>query len=193
MWNRGVRVWAVRVAAAGAVVLAVGCAAVMVTGLSDQVRPADVGVVLGSKVYPSGRPSPSLRVRLDEALILYRRGVVRNLIVSGGLGKEGFDEAKVMQAYLTARGVPAAAIVVDSKGDDTLATARHTAEIMKGRGWKTAFVVTQYFHVPRTRLALEKCGVHVAGWAHAHYFEIRDFYSVPREVIGYPDYMIRRC
>ena len=138
----------------------------MASGLHDRVR-ADVGVVPGSKVYPSGRPSPSLKSRLDEALVVYRRGEVKNLFVSGGVGKEGHDESQVMQAYLVARGVPAGAIVTDSHGDNTFLTARHAAAVMRADGWTSAFVITQYFHVPRTRLALKACGVTVAGWAHA--------------------------
>ena len=172
---------------------AAGCVVIVVAGLHDRLHPADVGVVPGSKVYPSGRPSPSLRSRLDEAVSVYRRGEVRNLFVSGGVGREGFDESQVMQAYLVAHGVPAGAITTDSHGDNTMLTARHAAALMRARGWRSAFVITQYFHVPRTRLALSKCGVDVAGWAHAPFFEWRDLYSVPREVLGYPDYMIRGC
>jgi vancomycin permeability regulator SanA len=172
---------------------AAGCVAIMAAGLNDRLRPADVGVVPGSKVYPSGRPSPSLKSRLDEALTVYRRGEVRNLFVSGGVGKEGHDESQVMQAYLVAHGVPASVIVTDGHGDNTFLTARHTAALMRERGWTSAFVITQYFHVPRTRLALKACGVQVTGWAHAPFFEWRDLYSVPREVLGYPDYMLKRC
>ena len=169
------------------------CVVIVTNGLGDRARPADVGIVPGSKVYPSGRPSPSLRARLDEALIVYRRGEVRTLFVSGGVGKEGFDESAVMRAYLVGHGVPANAIVTDSYGDNTFLTARHAAALMHAHGWTSAFVITQYFHVPRTRLALEKCGVKVAGWAHAPFFEWRDLYSVPREVICYPVYTLKRC
>jgi uncharacterized SAM-binding protein YcdF (DUF218 family) len=89
--------------------------------------------------------------------------------------------------------VPAGAIVTDGHGDNTLLTARHTAALMRERHWKSAFVITQYFHVPRARLAMKACGVPVVGWAHARFFEMRDFFSVPREAIGYPVYMARRC
>ncbi|HWE46947.1 MAG TPA: YdcF family protein [Caulobacteraceae bacterium] len=172
---------------------AAACGLILVSGLSDRARSADVGVVPGSKVYRSGLPSPSLQSRLDEALVVYRRGLVKNLFVSGGLGKEGFDESQVMRAYLVAHGVPAVAIVTDSHGDNTFATARHTATLMRQRHWTSAFVITQYFHVPRTRLALRACGVNVAGWAHARYFDLRDFYSVPREALGYPVYGLEHC
>ena len=89
-----------------------------------------------------------------------------------------------MAGYLAGNGVPAAAIVVDSQGLDTMATARNAAAFMRARGLRTALVATQYFHVPRTGLALERAGVRVAGHSHARYVELRDLYSIPREVLG---------
>jgi uncharacterized SAM-binding protein YcdF (DUF218 family) len=182
------------VKAVGLLVVAVFavCTAVLVrAGLQDDLERSDVGVVLGARVGPDGRPSPYLAARLDETLVLYRRGLFRSVIVSGGTGREGVDEARAMAAYLVARGVPAAAILVDSHGDTTMATARNAAALMKAHGWRSVLVISQYFHVPRARLAFEKAGAPVIHWAHAHYFGWRDFYSVPREVVGYGVYLIR--
>jgi uncharacterized SAM-binding protein YcdF (DUF218 family) len=50
---------------------------------------------------------------------------------------------------------------------------------MHSNNLKIALVATQYLHVPRMELALERNGIHVTGTAYAHYFEMRDFYSVP--------------
>ncbi len=165
--------------------------AIVVDGLTDRGGRSDVAIVLGSKVYPSGRASPSLRARLDRALDVYRTGRVRAVIVSGGTGVEGFDEAQVMKAYLMARGVPDQAILQDSAGVTTRATARNSAVLMRRHGWRTAMVVTQYFHVSRTTLALRQAGVSVNATAHARLFELRDLYSIPREVVGYGVYLVR--
>jgi len=162
--------------AAAALLVAAGC--------SDQLARADVIVVPGNTVAPDGTPSPRLQARLDTALLLYRDHRARFVFVSGAVGREGFDEAKVMAAYLASKGVPAAAIVTDSKGRDTMATARNAAAFMRANGLQSALVATQYFHVVRTRFALERAGVRVAGHAHAQYVEWRDLYSVPREVAG---------
>ena len=48
-------------------------------------------------------------------------------------GVEGFDEAKVMAAYLIERGVPSGSIVVDSAGVNTMATGRNVAAIAAAR------------------------------------------------------------
>ena len=170
---------------------ALAALAIVVDGLTDRDGRSDVAIVLGSRVFASGRPSPGLRARLDRALELYRTGRVGAVIVSGGLGAEGHDEAAVMKRYLVARGVPAAAILQDSAGVTTAATARNSAVLMRAHGWKTATAVTQYYHIARTTLALRKAGITVNATEHARIFELRDLYSIPREVVGYAAYLVR--
>lgn len=43
----------------------------------------------------------------------------------------------------------------------------------------------------RTRLALRGHGVTSVGSAHASYFELRDLYSIVREVIALPAYWLK--
>lgn len=96
-----------------------------------------------------------------------------------------------MKQYLVENGVPESRIHVDSGGATTHLTARNAARIMRENGWQRAMVVTQYFHVPRMRLAMQRSGVTPVFSAHARYFELRDVYSTAREVIGYGAYLLR--
>ena len=166
-------------------------AALVLVGLHDKLAPADVIVVPGNTIMPDGTPSPRLQARLDVALKQFEERRAPRILVSGATGKEGFDEAASMARYLAKRGVPASAIIEDSQGWTTDATARNAAFLMRQHGWKTAMVATQYFHVPRFRLALERAGIDVSGQVHAPYFELRDLYSVPRETVGYAVYFMR--
>ena len=166
-------------------------AALVLAGLNDQLAPADVIVVPGNTIMPDGTPSPRLQARLDVALAQFQAGRAPRILVSGATGKEGFDEAAAMGRYLQSRGVPARAIVEDNQGWTTDATARNAALLMRAHGWKSAMVATQYFHVPRFRLALERSGIAVSGQVHAPYVEWRDLYSVPRETVGYAVYFMR--
>jgi vancomycin permeability regulator SanA len=161
-------------------------------GLHDQLGKADVALVLGSKVETDGAPSPRLKARLDRTLELYRAGYFPDIIVSGGIGKEGFNEAAVMFGYLVRNGVPAAHVIVDSDGYTTFASAQNTRRIAQERKAASVLVVTQYFHVPRSCLALRRCGFSTVFSAHAYWFEPRDLYSVPRELLGYVSYVLRR-
>ncbi len=129
------------------------------TGTAAQPKPSDVAAILGTRVLPSGAPSYWLRERLERGLELYQTGVVKNIIVSGGLGSEGHQEADVMRAYLAARGVPAERIFTDRAGDDTFETARHTKQIMDAQRWNSVVVVSHYYHVPRAQLAFKRFGI----------------------------------
>ena len=166
-------------------------AALVLEGLDDKLAPADVIVVPGNTILPDGTPSPRLQARLDAALTQFQARRAPRILVSGATGKEGFDEAAAMARYLLKHGVPAGAILEDNQGWTTDATARNAAALMRARGWKTAMVATQYFHVPRFRLALQRAGIAVSGNVHAPYFELRDLYSVPRETVGYLVYYVK--
>jgi vancomycin permeability regulator SanA len=160
-------------------------AAIALVGLHDHGDAADIIVVPGNTVYPDGSLSERLKARLDAAITLYQEHRAPRIFVSGGTGVEGRDEAAAMAAYLIANNIPATAIVQDPLGIDTAATASNAAQYLKANKLRTAFVATQYFHIARTELALERQGVEVAGTRHARYVEFRDIYSLAREVIGY--------
>lgn len=165
-------------------------AALALWGCLDHLEPADAIVVPGNTVAPDGTPSPRLRARLNAALQAYWQGAAPLIVVSGGVGIEGFDEAAVMAAYLVQQGVPASAVLRDSAGNDTAATAANTAHLLQARGLTSVIVATQYFHVPRTCLALRHAGLRVSGSVHARYVEARDLYSLAREVIGIAAYAV---
>ena len=62
---------------------------------------------------------------------------------------------------------------------------------MEERELRSVIVVTQYFHVSRTKLAFRMCGVIDVHGAHANFFEARDAYSLVREFVGYYVYRLR--
>jgi len=161
-------------------------------GLTDDLETSDLAVILGNKVNEDGTPSARLQSRLDRAKELYSDKVVSLLLVSGGIGREGFDEAKVMADYLAEQGIPREHILVDSGGNNSFLTARYTARIMAQRGLQSVIAVTQYYHISRTKLALRKFGVQIVRGAHARISpELRDPYSLLREFVGYYYYLFR--
>jgi len=178
------------VAVVVACVLAVPVAIALV-GVTAKPAPADVAIVFGSEVNARGVASPRLAARLQAARSLYEEGRVRYLFVSGGLGQAGFDEASVMRSDLVSAGVPESAIVTDHHGTNTRRSGENAAAVMRERGWRTADVVTQYFHVARARWACRRMGIHVVGAGVPRYFEWRDVYSTLREAVALPVYMWR--
>lgn len=167
-----------------------------ITGLQESLPPAgppiaDAAVVFGNKVEPGGQPSLSLASRLDKVVEVYRCGLVRRVIVSGGVGKEGWDEAEVMAAYLADHGIPPGAILVNSQGDNTYLTARNTRALAVEHDLRSFILVSHFYHLPRARLIFRRLGLETVAIAHSERFVPRDFYyGLLREVIAYPVYFI---
>ncbi len=160
-------------------------------GVTNELAQADVALVMGAKVRPDGTPSGRLKARLDTTLSLYEQGLVEQVIVSGGLGWEGYDEALVMKEYLVDRGVPEGQIIIDSQGYDTYQTAYNASEIMERHGMRSVIIITQYFHISRTKYALAHFGVSQVYSVNAVYWGLRDLIYLPREVVAYYYYRAR--
>jgi vancomycin permeability regulator SanA len=164
---------------------------ILIEGLNDTARESDVGIVLGSRVMSDGTPSSRLRARLDEAANLYHKKIFKRIIVSGGIDPSGHNEAQIMAAYMFAQQhIPREDILLDEYGNTTQDTARNSVVLMKQQGLSSAVVVTQYFHIARSRYALHQAGLTTVYTAHARYFESRDLYSIVREAIALPVYWV---
>lgn len=162
-------------------------------GFEPPALPADVAIVLGSKVHPDGQPSSGLQRRLERALLIFRAGGVKAIVVSGGRGVEGFEEADVMRDVLARGGIPPDRIITDRTGNNTRLTAIHASEIMKANHWHSAVVISQYYHVPRAKLALRQQGIQQVSGAAAEYrFAWTDPISIVRECAGFYAYLLSR-
>ncbi|OBZ12789.1 YdcF family protein [Bacillus sp. FJAT-26390] len=164
---------------------------VIIDGLKDELKPVDVAVVLGNKVEANGQPSERLKARLDKSVEHYGGSYYTFIIVSGGIGKEGFDEAKVMKSYLIDKGIPEDKIIEDNNGYNSYMTAQNTSKIMDELELDSVMVITQYFHISRTKLAFRKMDIKEVYAAHAKIFESRDIYSVIREFPAYYKYLLK--
>ncbi len=161
-------------------------------GCQDRLNPADAILVLGSKVKPDSTLSSRLKARLDRGYELYRDGLGSKIIVSGGVGKEGYSEAQVMATYLKGLGVPPGNILLDEAGNTTWRSALNFKRMADAKGLRSVILVSQYFHLTRAKLAFRKAGIAQVYSAHAHMSpEIREIYSVPREVIALDYYLVR--
>ena len=79
----------------------------------------DVIVVMGAAQY-DGTPSPMLEERLARALSLWKDGVAPVIAVTGGkMPADRFTEAATSRRWLTDRGVPRDAIVMEDTGRST--------------------------------------------------------------------------
>lgn len=158
---------------------------VIIDGLADEGKTADIAVILGNKVNEDGTLSTRLERRLECGLQLYLKRRAKRLLVSGGLGKEGFLEGNKMKDFLVLHGIPDTAIVVDNHGDNTLATVKNTLRIKDSLNFKNVLVVSQYFHLTRTKMLFRKQHFTAISSVSPRYFEPRDAYALLREFVAY--------
>jgi uncharacterized SAM-binding protein YcdF (DUF218 family) len=129
----------------------------------DEVRPADVIVVLGAAEY-RGKPSPVLGARLNHALWLYLQGQAPFIITTGGAGGDPlFTEGGVGRAYLAAHGVPPEDIIVENEGESTVESVVAVAEIMQRMDLHSCIVVSDGYHIYRVKKMLIARGLQVYG------------------------------
>jgi uncharacterized SAM-binding protein YcdF (DUF218 family) len=133
--------------------------AVLFWGARDMARPADAIVVLGAAQY-AGRPSPVLKARLDHAISLWKRGLARRLVLTGGLGTgDTISEAAVGRRYVMKAGVADSAILLENEGRTTSASLEAVAGIMAKERLERAILVSDPFHMLRLQIVAKRYGV----------------------------------
>jgi vancomycin permeability regulator SanA len=154
---------AIAVIAAASLTFVVGLPVLQIGffGTTDYRRPADAIVVFGARVRPDGTPSITLANRVLTASEVYHEGLADTVVVTGGIEPTGFDETIVMRDLAVDLGVPTAAIVLDTEGDTTSASVASTTRILGDRGLDRVLVVSQFYHLPRIKLAYAAAGVDV--------------------------------
>jgi len=154
------KLWRVAFGALG--VLLLGYAAIAITiwlhaldllGHPPQ-RAADVALILGNRAYRDGKPNPCLTGRVDTGIALAKDGLVRQLVLSGGIDREdGRIEAEVMQQHARDAGYTGTLLLepVSSTTRENLSMSR---AVLQTAGVKSVIIVSEPYHLWRVeRLA----------------------------------------
>lgn len=160
-----------RLASATLVAVGLGTAALLAPlaqmnafGKTDYRRPADAIVVYGCRAYADGRPSQALADRVHTACDLYHQGLAPRIVMSGGPGDGDIHETQAMKDYAVSLGVPADAILCDTVGIDTRATAANLPKLLADhgvpsrQGTPALLAVSHDYHLPRVKLTLQREG-----------------------------------
>ena len=130
----------------------------------DEVRPADVGLVLGTSMQlRGGAPNPFFTGRIAAAAALYKAGKVRHLLLSGNRTAP-YDEPTAMRAALVAQGVPESATQLDYAGFRTLDSFARAKQVFRV---SRVTIVTDDFHAPRAVLLARHFGIDAQAYCSA--------------------------
>ncbi|WP_051063476.1 YdcF family protein [Ilumatobacter nonamiensis] len=134
-------------------------AQVWTTGRSDDRDPVDAIVVMGAAQY-DGRPSPQLAARLDHVVEIWADDVAPLVVVTGGnIPGDRFTEAEASAAYLTERGIPESALLLENEGSNSYESLDGVASMLGERGLESVVIVTDPYHSLRSELIAEEVGL----------------------------------
>jgi uncharacterized SAM-binding protein YcdF (DUF218 family) len=147
----------------------------------DFKQPFTYGILLTGVTHTDKQPADRVYFqhgadRVVHTVELYKRGIIRHIIVSGGTGRiivKGRSEAHDIYKALVLMGVPPGHITVESASRNTRESAVAVSEILK-HAPGTALLITSAFHMRRSMACFKKCGVEVTAFS-------TDFYTHPRQ------------
>jgi uncharacterized SAM-binding protein YcdF (DUF218 family) len=137
------------------VLLGLICVLIVAQGRRDEAQQVGAGqvgaaLVLGAAQW-NGDPSPVLRARLDHALDLYRRGQVRQIILTGGVGTgDTTSEAAAGKKYLVEHGMTADALLLEDQGTTTWESLRNAVPLARANRIGAVLLVSDPFHMLRS-------------------------------------------
>lgn len=127
----------------------------------DPPHSADAIVVFGAAEY-SGRPSPVLRMRLDQAYDLFQRGLAPVVITTGGFGGDPqFSEGGVGHDYLLRKGIPEVSLIAETQGTDTAQSADRVGVILQKNHMHSVIAVSDAYHMYRVKKMMAAKGFQV--------------------------------
>jgi len=118
-------------------------------GALDETRAADAIVVLGAAQF-NGTPSDVFEARLRHAVDLWKTGIARWFVVTGGkVPGDRTTEAATARAWAMAHGVPANVIIGEFRGRNTLSSLESVAALFQADGIHSAVFVSDETHMLR--------------------------------------------
>lgn len=117
----------------------------------DETQPAEVAVVLGAAAWRN-RPSPVFAERINHAIELYNRGMVRAIIFTGGYGRNPqVADSEIAREYAIQRGIPASVIYVETNSTDTEENLIEAQKLMQSLGFTSGLLISDPLHMYRAQ------------------------------------------
>jgi uncharacterized SAM-binding protein YcdF (DUF218 family) len=161
-------------------------AAIILSAQPSAPRDADAIIVLGAGVRRDGTAGPTLTRRSQEGARLYAAGYAPVIICTGGVPyRAPRPEAEACADVLRAQGVPDSAIVLETRSRSTEENAAYSRQIFDARGWQTALVVSDGYHLLRAGWIFQQQGISAQTIPTGDRALMRDIVAnIPRELVA---------
>jgi len=156
----------------------------------------DYLVIFGAAVTADGEPSGSLRRRIEGAWHAAQNLNAPKFVLTGGQGKHGPPEAKVMAQALLGLGASQGDLILETKSLDTLESIYHTTEILKSlpEAPASVMVCSSNYHNYRCQILYRLMGIKstrahmpsdrpALGTAKWLYYHLRETIATPWDIL----------
>lgn len=116
--------------------------------------------------------------RVTQAIQLYKRGIIRKVIITGGVGRlltVGRPEADELASVMMMAGVPESDIIIERESDNTHENALNVKKILGDERGEHCLLITSAFHMRRAEACFNKVGLKTDRFS-------ADFYTHPRHL-----------
>lgn len=133
----------------------------------EDIPEREIGLLLGtSPTASSGRVNLFYTTRIEATKMLYERGKIHHILVSGDNGTMSYNEPELMKKSLIRAGIPESAITLDYAGFRTLDSVIRAKEVFSLTGGMT--IISQPFHVERALFIAEGHRIDAIGYGAAN-------------------------
>lgn len=122
--------------------------------------------------------------RLMQAIILYKKGIVKKIVFTGGdatILEDGNKEADIIAQYLKDIGLPAEDLIFENNSRNTHENAVYVHDLLKPSGNENILLITSAFHMRRALGCFKKEGM-------SPDYYVADRYSGKRKYV--PDHLL---
>jgi vancomycin permeability regulator SanA len=153
----------------------------------------DYGVVFGAAIRSKGKLSETLKSRMQTAIRLYQKGVIKKMILSGsGKNQVKPGEPKAMLLFALANQVKEEDIILDEGGVNTLKTLLYIAQFSRNFNSSPKILfISSYFHLARIKMSANILGIKNFNTFPSEVNHPKVFYFVFREAVAIWFYMIQ--
>lgn len=135
------------------------------------------GIVLSGITNPDRPPFDRIQFnkgadRIVHAIDLYRRGVIENILITGGSGVityEGKKESHKLRDFAIQSGVDSAAVLIEDEARNTHENAVYSLAMLENKYDSNLLLITSAFHMHRAQGCFEKEGASVVPFPTDHY------------------------
>ncbi|WP_161597517.1 SanA/YdcF family protein [Fluviispira multicolorata] len=140
--------------------------------------PKDYAIVLGASVHGDSL-SGVLRARMETAIDLYNKKLVKNILMSGDGTDSNYSETTAMKKFALKNKIPEEILITDEKGYNTYATILRAKEIYN---INSAYIISQNFHLTRAvwiarEIGIDADGVGAGEVKEKWYYSSREFFA----------------